>query len=52
MNKKAYQKPAMRVVKLKHQCRILSGSNGVTGVNNSDGIGWKADGFTTEENDY
>lgn len=31
MNKKAYQKPAMQVVKIQHKCNILSGSP-VTGL--------------------
>ena len=28
MNKKVYQKPAMQVVKIQHQCNILAGSPG------------------------
>ena len=34
MNKKAYQKPAMQVVKIQHKCNILSGSP-VTGTTNN-----------------
>ena len=30
MNKKHYQKPAMRVVKIQHQQHLLSGSNDKT----------------------
>ena len=28
MKTKVYQKPTMKVVKLQHQCQILTGSNG------------------------
>ena len=44
MNKKDYQKPAMRVVLLQHQQHLLAGSD-VTNVNSGDtGIGYGGGG--------
>ena len=37
MNKKVYQHPAMRVLRIQHQCHILSGS--VTGTEGPFGYG-------------
>ena len=53
MNKKPYMKPAMRVVKLQHQCHILATSGyGAKSVSNSDGIVWQTDGFDDGDEDY
>ena len=43
MNRKDYQKPTMKVVKLQHQCHILAGSakDGQAGVQNYD---WNEEG--------
>ena len=34
MKRKGYEKPAMKVAKLQHQCRILAGSVASAGVQN------------------
>ena len=50
MKKKAYMKPAMQVVALKQHSPLLAGS--VQSVSNSDGLGWKSDGFADSDDDY
>ena len=45
MNKKEYQKPAMRIVRIQHKFQILAGSNPVSSVNSGDtGIGYGGGG--------
>jgi len=44
MNKKAYMKPAMRVVKIQHQSYILAGSGNVTSTGGNSGIGYGGGG--------
>lgn len=51
MIKKEYQKPSMKVIKIQHS-QMLCSSPGVRSVSNSDGLGWKTDGFADEEGDY
>lgn len=48
MKKKAYMKPAMQVVALKQHSPLLT----VSGVSNSEGLGWKSDGFGDSDDDY
>ncbi len=42
MKKQAYQKPAMRVVKIQHQQHLLAGS--IENVNSNAGIGYGGGG--------
>ena len=55
--KKEYMKPVMRVIELKKQGCLLSGSytpegyRSVKGLN-SDGLDWENDGFNDYEEDY
>mgnify|MGYP006873167399 CR=1 FL=1 len=51
MKKKAYMKPAMQVVALKQHSHLLAGSP-VQRVSNSEGLGWKSDGFGDSDDDY
>ena len=44
MKKQAYMKPAMRVVKIQHQCQILAGSVNGTGGNTGLGYGGGSSG--------
>ena len=39
MNKKDYQKPTMKVVKLEHKCQILAASDGNSVSANRSGYG-------------
>ncbi|MBR1394202.1 MAG: hypothetical protein IJ559_00905 [Prevotella sp.] len=50
-SKKAYKKPSMKVIKIQHS-QMLCSSPGVRSVSNSDGLGWKTDGFADDEGDY
>ena len=54
MNKKAYQKPSMKVVKIQHKCHILEGSGfGAKSLSsNSEGISWENEGFEDSDADY
>ena len=49
MKKQEYMKPALQVVKIRHQRHLLSGSpkaNGVSGdTKRNYGIDWDSDGF-------
>ena len=51
MKKKAYMKPAMRVVALKQRSHLLTGST-VQSVSNSDGLRWRSNRFENGEDDY
>ena len=48
-------KPTIRIVKLNQRCHILAGSNrSVSSLHSTsaDGIQWKENGFTSEEEDF
>ena len=48
--KRQYMKPAMRVVKLQHQCHILAGSGGAKGLGASpEGFSWDDDGVDGDD---
>ena len=51
MNKKEYEKPSMKVIKIQHS-QMLCSSPDVRSVSNSDGLGWKTDGFADDDGDY
>ena len=53
--KKQYFQPTMKVVELKHQCQLLAGSRGATGLSQStkdEGFFWDDNGFADSEDDY
>ena len=55
MKKQEYMKPALQVVKIKHQRHLLSGSRSAKGVsedtNRNYGINWNDDGFDDNASD-
>ncbi len=50
MKKKEYISPETVVIAVGRHAHLLSGSKGVSGLNNNVGINWDGDGF--EDNEF
>ncbi len=51
MKKKEYISPETVVIAVGRHAHLLSGSKGVSGLNNNEGFNWKNDGIDDEEYD-